>query len=265
MTIGRVVVGALAVSLLVPACGGDDAGGGAPGAGATEAEAGTVTGGITVLAAASLTEAFTELGERFESAHPAASVTLSFAASSAIVAQIQEGAPADVFASADEANMGKVVESGDVRGEPVVFAANALQIAVESGNPKGIRALGDLAADGTVVVLCESQVPCGRLADQVLASAGVSVTPASREANVKAALGKVELGEADAALVYATDVLASDDVEGVEIPEDVNLATRYPVAVLEGAGNPEGARAFVELLTSDDGQDVLRRHGFAGP
>ena len=151
---------------------------------------------------------------RFEDEQPTSTVEFSFAASSELAVQIQEGAPADVFASADETNMEKVVDSGDVTAEPAIFARNRLAIAVEQGNPEDIEGLDDLADPDLVVVLCASEVPCGRFADEALANAGVSVTPASRAENVKAALTPVELGEADAAIVYVTDVEASDDGRG---------------------------------------------------
>jgi len=226
---------------------------------------GGLSGTVTVLAASSLTESFEQLGEDFEAEHPDVDVELSFAASSELVVQIQQGAPADVFASADESNMEKLVDSGAVTVEPPIFTRNRLAIAVETGNPRGIDGLGDLDEPGLVVVLCAEQVPCGKLADQALAAAGVSVTAASRAENVKAALTPVELGEADAAVVYVTDIEASDAVDGVEIPDNENVIASYPIAPLAEAGNPAAARAFVRFVRSADGQRVLRRFGFLSP
>ena len=220
---------------------------------------------VTVLAASSLTEAFEVVGERFERAHPDTALELSFAASSELAAQIQQGAPADVFASADEENMQNVVDSRDVTAEPAVFARTRLEIAVEEGNPRDIAGLDDLDESGLVVILCAEQVPCGRFADEALANAGVSVTPASRAQNVKAALTPVELGEADAAIVYVTDVQASGQVEGVVIPDDLNVAASYLIAPIAEAGNRDAAAAFIEYVHSDRGQAVLREFGFLAP
>jgi len=217
---------------------------------------------LTVLAASSLTESFEQIGEAFEAEHPGVRVEFSFAGSSELVVQIQEGAPADVLASADEADMQKVVDSGDVAADPVIFTRNRLAIAVEEGNPRDISGLEDLEAGGLLVVLCAMQVPCGKFADEALANAGVSVTPASRTENVKAALTPVELGEADAAIVYVTDVEASGQVEGVEIPDGLNVVAAYQIAPLAEAGDPETARAFVRFVRSDAGQGILRQFGF---
>ena len=219
---------------------------------------------ITVLAAASLTEVFAALATEFEASHPGTTVELGFGASSDLATQIEEGAPADVFASADEETMQRVVDA-DGADDPVVFARNQLAIAVERGNPLGIETLADVDDPGVIVVLCAEQVPCGKLADQALVNADVSLTPASRAASVKAALATVELGEADAAIVYATDVESSDDVEGIEIPDDVNVVSRLPVATLRETNDRTGARAFVDFVTSPAGQRVLERFGFLAP
>jgi molybdate transport system substrate-binding protein len=245
-----------AVLLALAACGDNDG---------PRGNGGELSGAITVLAASSLTESFEQLGEEFERRHPDADFEFSFAASSELVAQIQQGAPADVFASADEANMQKVVDSGDVTAEPTTFTRNRLVIAVEEGNPRDIRGLGDLDEPGLVVVLCAQQVPCGKFADDALANAGVSVTPDSHAENVKAALTPVELGEADAAIVYLTDVEASGKVEGVDIPDDQNVIAAYPIAPLAAGGNPYAARAFVRFVRSTAGQGVLREFGFLPP
>ena len=250
-------IAAVAVALAaLTACSGDDG---------QDAAGGRLSRTVTVLAAASLTESFEQLGEDFEGEHPDVDVEFSFAASSELVVQIQQGAPADVFASADESDMQKVVAAGDVAAEPTLFTRNRLAIAVEQGNPRDIDRLEDLDEPGLVVVLCAQQVPCGKFADEALANAGVSVAPASRAENVKAALTPVELGEADAAIVYVTDVMASGEVEGVEIPADQNVIAAYPIAPLAEAGNPEAARTFVRFVRSAAGQRVLREFGFLPP
>jgi molybdate transport system substrate-binding protein len=227
---------------------------------------GEVAGDVTVFAAASLTESFTELGEAFSAEHPDATVTFNFASSSDLVAQIIEGAPADVFASADQSNMAKLTDAGDNGGAPEVFATNSLQIAVEPGNPRHIRGLADLEDPDLVIVTCDPEVPIGRYTQEVFANAGVRVTPDSFEEDVKAVLNKVVLGEADAGVVYTTDVIAAgDSVTGVEIPTDVNVTPEYPIAVTAAAPNPAGAAAFVELVRGEAGQAILQRFGFSAP
>jgi molybdate transport system substrate-binding protein len=220
---------------------------------------------VTVLAASSLTDAFAEIGEGFESERADVEVDLGFAASSELAAQIEQGAPADVFASADDVNMQRVVDSGDVNGEPSVFARNRLAIAVEDGNPRDITGLADLDRDDLIVVLCAEQVPCGRYADEVLARAGVTFAPASREENVKAAVTRVALGEADAAGVYTTDVRSNAGVEAVAIPDGENILAEYPIATLAEPGDDETAEAFVRFVRSRAGERVLREHGFLAP
>jgi molybdate transport system substrate-binding protein len=222
-----------------------------------------LSGSITVLAASSLTGGFTELGKEFEAKYPGTHVTFSFGASSTLVQQIQAGAPADVFASADEANMKKIETSKNVAGAPTSFAKNRLEIAVEPGNPKHVATLADLAQPGLIVVLCASEVPCGKFADQVLAAAKVTVTPKSREANVKATLGKIELGEADAAIVYVTDVFGDKKVGGVEIPDAQNIVTMLPVASLTSSKNSAVADAFVKFVSAPAEQkELVSQFGF---
>lgn len=221
---------------------------------------------VTVFAAASLTEAFTELGDAYGATDPETEITLSFAGSSDLAAQILEGAPADVFASADVANMDRVADAGDLAGAPSVFATNVAEILVEAGNPRAIAGVADLADDDLVVVQCARQVPCGSYAEQVLADAGVSVTPKSLEANVSGVVSKVTLGEADAGIVYRTDVLAAGArAEGVSIPDEFNVNAEYPIAVTAGASNLDGAARFVEFVLSDAGQDILATYGFGTP
>jgi molybdate transport system substrate-binding protein len=228
--------------------------------------AGAASGDITVLAAASLTDAFTEIGEAFELDHPESSVTFNFAASSELVTQINQGAPADVFASADEANMTKLTAAGNNGAEPQDFATNQLEIIVQPGNPHGIAEVADLADPDLVVVTCAPEVPIGAYAAEVFANAGVEVTPDSLEENVRAVVTKVTVGEADAGIVYTTDVLAAgDQAEGVEIPADLNVTATYPITVTRESPNPVAAEAFVDFVLSPDGQAVLERYGFAGP
>jgi molybdate transport system substrate-binding protein len=221
---------------------------------------------VTVLAAASLTEAFTEIGIAFEAAYPTTKVTFSFAASSELVAQILEGAPADVFASADETNMARLTEAGAAAGDPVVFARNRLEIIVEPDNPLAVTGLADLARDDVTLILCAETVPCGEYARQALDAAGVTVTPASFEDKVKGVVSKVILGEADAGIVYQTDVLAAgSDAAGIEIPDDANVIAVYPIAATADAANPAGAAAFVDFVVGGEGQAILMRYGFLAP
>jgi molybdate transport system substrate-binding protein len=245
----------LAVAALVlAACGGDDDAGGSSGASAGE---------IKVFAAASLTAAFTKLGEDFTAANSGTKVTFNFAGSQALATQIQQAAPADVFASADLPNMGKVK---DLVGTPQNFASNLLAIVVENGNPKDVKGLEDLADPDLKVVLAAEEVPAGKYAKQVLDQAGVGVTPVSQEDNVKAVVTKVSLGEADAGIVYLTDVTAGGDkVEGVDIPEGQNVVATYPIATVKASRAQDKARAFMDLVQSAEGQQVLKQYGFLPP
>lgn len=227
----------------------------------TATTSGHVTGSITVLAASSLTKGFTALGSEFQAAYPGTKVTFSFGSSSVLETQIQQGAPADVFASADQANMNKVVAAHDNSGSPVNFAKNKLEIAVEKGNPKHIATLADLAKSGIVVVLCDSTVPCGKFADEVLANAKVTLTPKSREVSVKATLSKVELGEADAAIVYVSDVKSSGKVDGVQIPDTVNVLTTLPIVTLKGSKNSALAQAWDAFVVAHE-SELVSTYGF---
>ncbi len=224
------------------------------------------SGEITVFAAASLTESFNAIAKQFEKRYPDVSVRINFDSSSNLAAQIQQGAPADAFASADDASIEKVTESGDVTPTPVVFAKNRLEIAVEKGNPKKVRGLADLDESGLVVVLCADAVPCGKYAAQAFASAGVTVSPASKEENAKATLSKVSLGEADAGVVYVTDVKATKgEVSGVKIPDRQNVIAAYPIATVKGSENSTAAKAWVQFVRSKTAQSKLRRFGFLPP
>ncbi|HEX3629615.1 MAG TPA: molybdate ABC transporter substrate-binding protein [Candidatus Dormibacteraeota bacterium] len=225
------------------------------------------SGSITVFAAASLTGAFTRIGSDFQRAHPTSSVHFSFAGSSTLVTQLQQGANADVFASADQPNMEKLVAGGLIHGAPAIFARNRLAIVVGAGNPKHIMGLASLSQPGLIVLLCAAVVPCGRYGNQALQQAGVTVKPASLEADVKSVVGKVALGEADAGLVYVTDVKAGGPkVQGVAIPEAQNVIAAYPVAPLKDSQNLALARAFIGyVMESGGGQATLRQFGFLGP
>jgi len=227
---------------------------------------GAVTGTVTVLAAASLTEAFNTLGEMFEEQHPDAAAQFSFAASSELATQITEGAPADVFASASPATMQLVVDGDATEGEPTVFVRNRLQIAVPAGNPAEVQGLADFADEALKIALCAPEVPCGVAAEAAFTASDVEPRPDTLEADVKATLTKVTLGEVDAALVYRTDVQATvGDVEGIDFPESAEAVNDYPIAALSEAPNPTAARAFVDLVLSADGLAVLTDAGFERP
>ena len=246
-----------AVALAVSACTGRST--------PTATRSGAVTGTVTVLAAASLTESFTALARRFEADHPGTKVVLSFGPSSGLAQQVLQGAPADVFASASPKNMQQVVDARAAR-PPRDFARNVLEIAVPASNPGPVTSLTDLGRRTVTVALCQPQVPCGVVAAQVLRKAGVAVRPVTQEADVKAVLSKVSLGEVDAGLVYATDVRAAGArVRGVPIPAQLNASTTYPIAALAAAPNPAGAQAFVDLVLSDAGRAALADAGFQAP
>lgn len=223
-------------------------------------------GTLTVFAAASLTDAFEEIGVGFRQEHPDVELSFSFAGSSSLAAQVVSGAPADVFAAASSQTMRRVTEAGRALGEPEVFARNRLQIAVPSGNPAGVEGLDDLAREGIAVALCAPEVPCGAATETLLAAAGVTASPDTLEQDVRAALSKAELGEVDAALVYRTDVLsAGAEVEGIDVPEATQAVNDYPVVALRDAPNPAAARAFVGYVLSPEGQRVLAAAGFDAP
>jgi molybdate transport system substrate-binding protein len=221
---------------------------------------------LTVYAAASLTKTFTEIGKEFESQHDGVKVEFSFGGSSDLVAQIQQGAPADVFASADEANMEKLTGDDLQADDPVDFASNTLEIATPPGNPAGITSFADLAKDGVNVVVCAPEVPCGAAAVKAEAATGVTINPVSEEQSVTDVLAKVSSGEADGGLVYVTDVKgAGDSVEGVTFPESSTIVNTYPIVALKDSKNSDLAQDFVDLVTSDTGQSILEEAGFAKP
>lgn len=254
------VVGLL--GLIAPSCGSD----GSDSTSTSPAIAGAVAGDVVVFAASSLTEAFTEMGDAFTAENPGAKLTFNFAGSGDLVAQIIEGAPADVLVSADDTNMAKLIDAGGNAGEPVVIAKNTFEIIVEAGNPKGITGVTDLVDPDLTVVLCADTVPCGKGAAKILANAAVTVTPKSFEEKVKGVVTKVTAGEADAGIVFVTDVQAAgDDATGVEIPADINVISNYPIVVIKQASNPGAAQAFIDFVASDAGQAILGDHGFLAP
>jgi len=219
-----------------------------------------LAGTVEVYAAASLQRSFDEIAAAFEAAHPGVTVSAVYDGSSTLATQIGEGAPADVFASADEKNMAKVADRAP---DPQPFAGNTLVIVVPAGNPAGVRTLDDLARVTTV--LCAPEVPCGAASQTLLADAGVAVTPVSAEQNVTAVLTKVAASEADAGLVYATDVVGRDDVEAI-VPEGADaVVNTYPIATLTDAPNPDAAAAFVSFVLSAEGQGILAAAGFRAP
>lgn len=226
---------------------------------------GGLTGTVTVFAASSLTETFDSLAAEFEADHTAVDVVLSYGGSSDLATQITEGAPADVFAAANEKTMQTVTDAGDA-GDPTIFTTNTLELVVPAGNPAGVTGLADLAKADLAIALCDPAVPCGSAAHALLDSAGVTAAPDTLEDNVRAVLTKIELGEADAGLVYVTDVKAAGDaVEGIVIPEAAAVINNYPIAVLTGAPNPDAGRAWVDFVLSDAGQRALADAGFVAP
>ncbi|MBL8736780.1 MAG: molybdate ABC transporter substrate-binding protein [Planctomycetes bacterium] len=230
---------------------------------ASEGAAATPTP-LRVFAAASLTASFQAIAAAFEQQHPEHRVELHFAGTLQLVLQLREGASADVFASADVPNMTKVQDLGALVDAPVEFARNQLVVVVRAGNPKGVRGLADLARADVKVALCGPEVPAGKYARQVLQRAGLEVRSVSDEPSVKAVVTKVQLGELDAALVYATDVAVSG-VEGVLLPAAENVVASYPIGVLDRGGNRVGATLFVAFVRSEAARSILRRHGFVLP
>jgi molybdate transport system substrate-binding protein len=259
------LVAVLTAALALTACASSGDGGTPTPSDSTTTTAAGVSGTVTVFAASSLTDAFEDIAEDFKAANPEAEVEFNFAASSELATQINEGAPADVFAAASPATMKTVTDAGSADGDPVVFVRNQLVIAVEKGNPLDIGGLEDLTDPSVKVALCAVEVPCGAAAKKAIDAAGLTITPVSFEQNVRAALSKVSLGEVDAALVYRTDVAVDDTVEGVEFPESAEAINDYPIAVLKDAPNKEAAEAFVAWVLSPEGAAVLAEYGFQEP
>ncbi|MGW1055117.1 molybdate ABC transporter substrate-binding protein [Streptomyces sp. NPDC002521] len=225
-----------------------------------------LSGTVTVFAAASLKESFTTLQQEFEKQHPGTKVTFNFGGSDTLAASITGGAPADVFAAASPKTMKIVTDKKDAVGTPATFVRNQLEIATVPGNPHKVASLNDLTKSGLKVVLCDKTVPCGAAAQKVLDAGHLKLTPASYEQDVKSALNKVELKEADAAIVYKTDVhAAGDKVQGVEFPESAKAVNDYPITLLKNAPNAEAAKAFIAFVQSPEGQKVLSQAGFLKP
>jgi molybdate transport system substrate-binding protein len=215
---------------------------------------------LSVFAAASLTDAFTQLGDDFSAAHPDVKVSFNYAASNDLLTQLQQGAPGDVLATADTKTMDA---AGDLVGPPQAFAGNMLVIAVAPGNPQQVTGLADLARDDLKVVLAAPEVPAGKYAGEVLDRAGVTVHPVSLEVSVKGVVTKVSLGEADAGIVYVTDVAAAGGkLDGVAIPDEHNVVATYPIASVVASERGEDAQAFIELVLSVEGRKVLAGYGF---
>ncbi|WP_320779930.1 molybdate ABC transporter substrate-binding protein [Streptomyces sp. CRN 30] len=267
----RVAGAGVAALLTLSACSSDDSSSGSDAASGPASSGSTssspeLSGTVTVFAAASLKESFTTLGEEFEEQHPGTKVTFNFGGSDSLAAGVTGGAPADVFAAASARTMEVVTDADHVDGTPATFVRNQLEIATLPGNPDGIASLKDLTKSGLKVVLCDEEVPCGAAAQKALEAGGLELTPVSYEQDVKSALTKVELKEADAAVVYRTDVVAAGGkVEGVEFPESADAVNDYPIALLKDAPNAEAAEAFIELVRSAEGQQVLDEAGFLKP
>lgn len=261
MTRSARVAVALALTALLAACGS------APVlAGREPASGDDLSGELTVFAAASLADAFDDIADAFEAAHPDVRVRFNAAGSHTLARQIVQGAPADVYASADATQMRILEDAGSLAGPPARFAGNVLAIAVEPGNPIGIRGLDDLEGPDLLVVLPAEEVPAGAYARQVLDVAGVTVVPASLADDVRGALATVIAGEADAALVYASDIVAAGDrVDGVSIPEETNASADYLIAALAGSANPHAAREFGDFVRARQARAILADHGFSPP
>jgi molybdate transport system substrate-binding protein len=221
-----------------------------------------ILGSITVFAASSLEPAFAKIARQVGPKYRLG-VVFNYAGTQALTAQLTQGAPADVFASADVAHMTTVQNAGLLAGPSQLFAHNRLEIAVERGNPKGIHTLADLGRSGLVVVLADPSVPAGKYAQQALGKAGVTVHPASLEPQVTGVLSKVALGEADAGIVYVSDIVTSGKVDGIAIPDNQNVVADYPIATLKGAANSKGADQFIAFVLSPQGQAILFGAGFS--
>lgn len=260
-----VAVAVAAAGLVLAGCGGETSSS-ADETGSSDTSPEAVSGTVTVLAAASLTEPFEQLAEQLEADYPGLDIVLSFGPSSGLVEQIIAGAPADVLATADTATMDNATEAGVVEGEPVVFAQNSLALVVPAGNPGGVTGLADLAREDLDIAICEPQVPCGAATEELLTAAGVTARPDTFTTDVKEAASLTALGEVDAALVYRTDAAAEGDaLEVIEVPETDLVVNDYPVAALSDAPNPRAADAVVEAITGEPGQSILSTAGFISP
>jgi molybdate transport system substrate-binding protein len=247
----------LVSAVLLAACGGT------VGAASSSPSSSSLSGYINVFAAASLTASFNALGNAFHQAHPGVGVNFNYAGTPTLVTQIEQGAPADVFASADTTNMDKLTADGYTSGTSKVFARNQLEIVVAPGNPKGITGLADLAKPGLIYISEAPTVPAGKYSLQALATAGIKVTPKSLETSVTAVISKIELGEADAGIVYTTDIQAAGSkVQGVPIPAADNVIATYPIVEVKGTKSSDVANAFIDYVLSSTGQSTLASFGF---
>jgi molybdate transport system substrate-binding protein len=225
-----------------------------------------LSGTLVVFAATSLTAAFDKIGTQFHDVNPGVTVKFNYNGSSSLATQINQGAPADVFASASPKNMTTVTDEQMTSSAPKDFAANSGEIMVESGNPKNIKSVADLANSSLKVVTCAPDVPCGALATEIFKNAGVTVKPVSQEENVGGVVTKVSLGEADAGIVYVTDVKANGSkTTGVSLPDNQNQVTDYPIAPIKGAPNAAAATAFISFVLGAEGQQILESFGFQPP
>jgi molybdate transport system substrate-binding protein len=244
-----------AAAVLIAACGSTSSSG--------SASPSALTGTVNVFAAASLTASFNALGQTFQQAHNGVTVKFNYAGTPTLVIQIEQGAQADVFASADRSNMERLQVDGFTTGDPKVFAHNLLEIVVAPGNPKGVNSLADLAKPGVIYISVAPTVPAGEYSLQALQKAGVTVTPKSLETDVKSVISKIELGEADAGIVYTTDVKAAgDNVTGVPITDQYNVTATYPLVAVKGSQNLATANAFIVFVLSATGQSTLESFGF---
>jgi molybdate transport system substrate-binding protein len=261
-----VALGACSSSSSSPAASGTTSAAGTASAGGSASANGKVTGTVVVFAATSLTEAFNKIGAQFEAANPGVTVKFNYNGSSSLATSINQGAPADVFASAAPSNMKTVTDAGNATGTPKNFASNTGEIMVEKGNPDHITSVSNLANPAVKVVVCAPKVPCGQVATAIFKNAGVTVKPVSEEQNVGGVVTKVTLGEADAGIVYVTDVKANEGkATGVPIPADQNDVTQYPIAQIKDAPNASAAAAFISYVLGPDGQKVLASFGFMPP
>jgi molybdate transport system substrate-binding protein len=223
------------------------------------------TGTITVFAAASLMDTFTQIGKQFEAAHKGDTVKFSFGPSSGLSTQITSGAPADVFASAAPANMDTVVKAGDA-SNPQTFAENTMEVAVPPNNPAKVTSVNDLAKPSVKVAVCQAQVPCGVVAAEVFKNAGITVKPVTEATDVSSVVTAVETGNVDAGMVYVTNVLSEGSkLKGIPIPADENASTLYPIATINGSKHESIAKEFVDYVLSPAGQKVLTAAGFEKP
>jgi len=256
----RVATVAVVVGLAMAGCGSSNEASSPP------STSGAGGGKLIVFAAASLKKSFTDIGNQFKTDNPGSDVEFNFAGSSDLVTQLTQGAPGDVFASADTKNMDKAAKADLLSGKPVNFASNTLTIVVAPGNPKKVASFKDLTQPGLTVVVCAPQVPCGSAAEKVEKATGVQLNPASEESQVTDVLNKVTSGQADAGLVYVTDAQGvGDKVTAVSFPEASQAVNTYPIAALKQSKAPDLAQKFIDAVTGEAGQKVLNAAGFTKP